>query len=56
MVASGVLTSGTRMRRLSGLGGVVAVLVALTWGSAPASATIIDRDTYTRPYDEVRWD
>jgi dienelactone hydrolase len=56
MAASRGLIRGTRTRRLRALGCFVAVLVAMTWGSAPASATIIERDRFTRPYDVVRWD
>jgi hypothetical protein len=32
------------------------VLAAVTWGSASASATIVERDRFTRPYDDIRWD
>jgi hypothetical protein len=44
------------MRRVLALASALAIVATLTWGSAPASATILGRDTYTRPYDEVRWD
>src|SRR5437773_4232708 len=56
MAASRGLIRGTGTRRLRGLGCFVAVLVAMTWGSAPASATTIDRYRFTQPYEDVRWD
>ena len=56
MVASRGLARGARGRRLGGLGCLVAVLVALAWGTAPASATTVDRFHGTQSYDDVRWD
>ena len=56
MAASRGMARGTRRRRLGGLGCFVAVLVASAWGSAPASATTIDRFHGAQPYDEIRWD
>jgi len=44
------------LARAVGIGALSAVLAALTLGSAPASATIISRDSSIRNYDDVRWD
>jgi hypothetical protein len=46
----------TLTRRLGRLGCAVAVLVAMIWAAAPASATIITRAQTTQSYNEVRWD
>ena len=56
MASSRDLTRGIRARRLRWLSSFVVVLVAITCGSAPAGATVIDRERSTRSYDEVRWD
>ena len=47
---------GIRARRIRWLSSFVAVLVAITCGSASAGATVVDRDRFTRSYDDVRWD
>ena len=44
MAMSRDLTRGIRARRLRWLGGFVAVLVAITCGSASASATVSDHN------------
>ena len=56
MALSRDLTRGNRARRIRWLSSFVAVLVAITCGSASAGASVVDRDRSTRSYDEVRWD
>jgi hypothetical protein len=56
MAASSALTRGTRKHRPGGLACIVAVLLLMTVGSAPASATTIERFHATQPYDFVHWD
>ena len=56
MAAITGLIGRTRTRRISWLAVFVAVLVAMTWVGTPASATNVERDTYTQPYDYVSWD
>jgi len=38
------------------LGFAAALMVSLTWGIPPASATLSDHFRYTQPYNDVRWD
>jgi hypothetical protein len=45
-----------RVRRLRWLSFIVAVVVAFTYGSATAGASVVDREKFTNSYDEVRWD
>jgi predicted esterase len=47
---------GARAHRSRALGGIVAALVAMTWGSAPANATVVLHDQFTQPYEFVNWD
>jgi hypothetical protein len=57
MASSRRLTSALTGVRIGGLGLVVACLVALTLGSAPANAASVSHESSTtRSYDEVRWD
>ena len=47
---------GGRGRRVRRLAPLLAMLAALTWAAAPANATIVDRERFTRTYDDIRWD
>ena len=49
-------TRGIRARRIRWLSSFVAVLVAITCGSVSAGASVVDRDRFTRSYNDVRWD
>jgi len=56
MAATRGLTRRTWARRRRVLGCFVAALVAMTWSIATASATVIEHNAFTRPYDYVFWD
>ena len=45
-----------RARRLRPLCWLVGALVVLAWSAAPASATVIEHNAFTQPYDYVFWD
>jgi dienelactone hydrolase len=55
MTANTHRASGARTRRLRTLACFVAMLVAMAWGSAPASAAIIEHSKFGGPYDFVDW-
>ena len=50
------LTTNIRTRRLHWLISFVAALVAMSFGSVSASATVTDHQRFTRSYEDVRWD
>ena len=53
MTAHKHLVPGTRARHRRAVALVIAALLAVTVGSAPASATIVERDRFTEPYEFV---
>jgi len=46
----------TGRRRVAVFSFLVGLVVAITWGAAPAAATVTDRFRFTAPYDFVNWD
>ena len=56
MALSKDLTRGFQARRLRWLSFFVVILVAITCGSSSAGASVVDRDQFTRSYNDVRWD
>ena len=56
MVTSLGSVRGVGRRRLAVLGSLVCLVAALTWGTTPAAATVIDRSRSTTPYQRVSWD
>jgi predicted esterase len=56
MAASRDRTVSARRRRLAAVASIGALMAVMTWGAAPASATIVERDRFTQPYEFVNWD
>ena len=56
MAATRTPSERSRRRRIRVLAPFVAAVLALTWASAPVSATIVERNSFTQPYEFVNWD